>query len=114
MQNMTLDYKLARSLKDAGFPQMGNGFWWMNNKQYTNELPKPFNSEKSAYIPILEELIEACGEDFYALQKRADEEYIAMSDVWNEEDGIDFIHLDKGKTPSEAVARLYLSLNEDV
>ena len=59
-----MDYDLAESLMDAGFPQLGKG-----------SLIGPLNklvwrSGDRVYVPTLEELIEACGESFGSLEKQ--------------------------------------------
>jgi len=56
-----MDYDLAESLMNAGFPQLGKG-----------SLIGPLNklvwrSGDRVYLPTLEELIEACGENFVSL-----------------------------------------------
>lgn len=79
-----MNYELAKKLKDAGFPQDGIG---------------QFIDVKLA-SPTLSELIEACGDKFRGLSKRAN---------WRAQDvmGIE----EFGDTPEEAVANLYLALN---
>lgn len=98
-----MNYELAKQLKDAGFPQdkrecqddpytcCEHGIYY--NGSDINDTP---------YYPTLSELIEACGERFYALRR-------AM-DIWMARDDYGFEF--KGKTPEEAVAKLYLKLNE--
>ncbi len=50
-----IPYKLAKELKDAGFPQTG----------YSGRFPSNGpNPEDQVYGPDLEELIEACGDKF--------------------------------------------------
>jgi hypothetical protein len=61
-----------------------------------------------AYVPTLEELIEACGENFAWLHQSV------KSKKWAARD---FIYDDgppsgQGSTPTEAVARLWLALNK--
>lgn len=86
-----MTYKLAKRLKEAGFPQpersedlpMRNGNWIMD-----------------VYEPTLEELIDACGEGFFSLE-RNDREWNAAKHPSEQ----------RGKTPLEAVAKLYIKLN---
>lgn len=80
-----MTYELAKKLKDAGF---------IFNKNIDGSWKLP---------PTLEELIEACGEDFSLLSKVKDgwycESYPNVKDVI-------------GSTPSEAVANLWLALQD--
>lgn len=114
-----MEYELAKELKDAGFPQHshltsapnGGCPHWMDKKyhKFPNELP---DCDCFVAIPTLSELIEACGERCTYLwrtvegwatgeaQKRGDH---AMFDA-------NFCRAE-GKTPEEAVARLWLGLN---
>ncbi len=91
-----MTYELAKKLKDAGFPQ--NGF---------DKEPLTWQEKHHAYFPALSELIEACGAEFKELMR------------------VPHPHLDKnpwycrgweteifeGSTPEEAVANLWLALN---
>ena len=91
-----ISFPLARKLKDAGFPQ--------------SELARA--QQKAGYdyvsMPTLSRLIEACGEDFGALGKEPDCwvacEYVSQDGTWE--------NTHEGETPEDAVARLWLSLNE--
>jgi hypothetical protein len=51
-----VDYELAKSLMDAGFPQIGKG----------SSIGSPdklvWRISDRVYVPTLEELIDACGE----------------------------------------------------
>ena len=61
-----MDYDLAESLMDAGFPQIGKG-------SLIGPLDKlVWRSGDRVYAPTLEELIEACGENFGSLDKQHD------------------------------------------
>ena len=46
-----MDYALAKALKDAGFLQEGSGSY---------VLPSEAHQDLRCYVPILEELIDAC------------------------------------------------------
>jgi hypothetical protein len=49
-----MDYELAKSLMDAGFPQIGKG-------RLIGSLEKlVWRSSDRVYVPTLEELIDAC------------------------------------------------------
>lgn len=111
-----ITYELAKELKDAGFTQ-GE---YMN---YTCQHEDPFSCRLSSKgsealgcelvaVPNLAELIEACGGLFGLTH-----DY----DKWNAydhyfidgayEDG-SYSHFAEGASPEEAVARLWLTLNE--
>lgn len=94
-----MDYQLARSLKDAGFPQ--------------GEAPRggdiiPTGSFGYVRVPHLEELIDACGSNLYSLESNCKDQKIYswratarwVTKSWD------------GSTPTEAVARLWLALNK--
>jgi len=91
-----VDYELAKSLMDAGFPQIGKG----------SSIGSPdklvWRISDRVYVPTLEELIGACGENFGSLDKQhggwlartnGDQHCVA-------------------ETPAEAVARLWLALQK--
>jgi hypothetical protein len=91
-----MDYDLAKSLMDAGFPQIGKG-----------SLIGPLNklvwrSGDRVYVPTLEELIEASIDNFGSLDKQH-HGWLASANV----DQSCF-----AKTPAEAVARLWLALQK--
>jgi hypothetical protein len=101
-----MEYALAKQLKDAGFhAQVYKG--------------SPAAEERHhAIIPTLEELIEACGEDFIQLELAEIElgKWCAQGG-WDEQDVKDVGHCRTpkhdafGATPTEAVARLWLALH---
>jgi hypothetical protein len=91
-----MDYDLAESLMDAGFPQIGKG-----------SLIGPLNklvwrTGDRVYAPTLEELIEACGENFGSLDKQHDG-WLASAN---------FYQICCAKTHDDAVARLWLALQK--
>lgn len=112
-----MKYETALKLKEAGFPQITFDTLFPYRGHYealidgrvrdlgdgTSTIPQ----ENLVYIPTLEELIEACGENFWALTKlkmRPDlgwkaEQYVVGSSVES-----------LGKTPDEAVANLWIAL----
>ena len=53
-----MNYDLAKQLRDAGFPQGGNGKWIGPPDKIV------WRSGDRAYAPTLEELIAACGTEF--------------------------------------------------
>jgi len=91
-----MDYELAESLMEAGFPQVGKG----NLIGPLNKLV--WRSGDRVYVPTLEELIVACGENFGSLNKQ-DAGWLASADC----DRSCF-----AKTATEAVARLWLALQK--
>lgn len=111
-----LSSKLAKELKDAGFPFNPNRDWdksdyfWLPCNKITKD------DREKLWIPTLSELIEACGREyilvddgclFYAVEKLGSIER-------NKANGITFREctLWTGKTPEEAVAKLYIALNK--
>lgn len=113
------DYALAKELKDAGFPQDRSLWVWYTCQ--TDKDVKPHNilrirNTLTGYNagevlsetadPTLEELIEACGNDFYELRN----EGIGFI-AWNDCEGGGQIG-GRGATPRIAVALLYLSINK--
>jgi hypothetical protein len=53
--SQSVNYELAQQLKDAGFPQIGNGRWLGPSTALM------WRSSDRVYVPTLEELIDACG-----------------------------------------------------
>lgn len=102
-----MNYELAKELKEAGFPQpcldkdgLAHGDW-----VYPSDPYRYGNEDKGIYRPTLEELIEACGEEFDCLERLDDNDWIAYGG-----DTDDFNQL--AHTPTEAVAMLWLALNK--
>ena len=94
-----MKYELAKELKDAGFPQAGDGKWIVPPDQLVAR------KADRIYVPTLSELIKACGDDFRSLERGQDEERKSywLACKW------DSVSWD-GTTPEEAVARLWLAL----
>lgn len=106
-----IPYELAKKLKDAGFPQKG-GLMYSNGRNIgVNSIGfKKLDLEiPDGYIlsPSLEQLIEACGEDFEGILKSrfnkelATKEWLACEGEFKTD----------GDTPEEAVSMLYLKLH---
>jgi hypothetical protein len=90
-----ISFELAKKLKDAGFPQ--------------SEFPRAQQQTvRYARMPTLSTLIEACGEGFGALGREPNCwvacEYVSERGEWS--------NAHEGETPEDAVARLWLSLNQ--
>lgn len=58
-----IPYTLAKEMKEAGYPQKGNG----NRIQVDGDTEMVYDG--SAYVPLLEEVIEALGENVSSIQK---------------------------------------------
>jgi hypothetical protein len=93
-----MNYDLAKQLKDAGFPQEGRG------RRIGPPANLTWKTSDLAYQPTLEELIAACGNHFLSLDYLS---AIKGHVQWGAK-GTQFTGL--GVTPTEAVARLWLSL----
>jgi hypothetical protein len=98
-----MNYDLAKQLKDAGFPIPNHGF--NEGECDFRNCHYPANKEQIC-VPTLSELIEACGDKFVTLTrwKKA-----VLSVEWSAY-GTDFRR--DGRTLEEAVANLWLALNE--
>ena len=95
-----MNYELAKQLKDAGFPQEGEGKYF-----------GMVDVNARHYIPTLSELIEACGDDFMALNKSGQDtkykgNWLAQRCITCPDEFYE------GKTPEESVAKLYLELHK--
>ncbi len=88
-----MDYKIRKTLKDAGFPS-------------GKELEHPIEEFRDWIPPTLSELIEACGDEFVSLEK----EYWGNV-IMYKATGYDELR-DADKSPEVAVAKLWLKLNE--
>lgn len=124
-----MNYELALKLKNAGFPQMGDGFMLMldNPELFEDAEDQTMTRiERSKYVmlgkynrygedvydPTLEDLIEACGECDFVLMKivGGDPKWEAKGHQYK---NMRWHHIIMGgKTPQEAVARLWLALNK--
>ena len=97
-----MNYELALELREAGFPGTFTGEC-KTGCNVPNEDLTDF-----AYCPTLEELIDVCGDGSFNLHHRKD-------GVWEVEvfyKTISQIMTVTGKTPTEAVAHLWLALNK--
>lgn len=98
---MKLTYEDCVELKDVGFPQGNERFI---NKD--NDIVDIENwSEEYTYFPILEELIEACGDSIKEINLEEDTK-VAVG--WNGKK----ILYGKGKFTEQAVKNLYVALNK--
>lgn len=104
-----LPYDICVALRNANFPHD-----WKEFDDHDKELlMADWTIYGKGYSPTLEELIEACGEKFYSLH---------TAESWTETKWFATLHHDdrklvtggvcEGKTPSEAVASLYLAITK--
>ena len=102
-----MNIKLAKQLKEAGFPikklKDGDGEGKIIN--YSDDIAH----SDFAYQPTLSELIEACGEHYFSMEEGSGEKIIKGE--WYAKKRDKNIRAE-GKTPAEAVAKLWLKLNE--
>jgi hypothetical protein len=95
-----ISFELATELKEAGFPQAGNGRWIGPPDQVL------WRGGDRVYVPTVGELIEACGVRFDILKRH--------TDGWSAQGyGHTVIPVLRCATPTEALARLWLALYGD-
>lgn len=117
--NDVMTHSLAKRLKDAGFPQeIKEGDKWFNSQRenpYTvveGECDHGEPVHAGAYcvkLPTLEELIEACGEEFEVLELSPNDRSHWIAKGGTTDNGSTAFFCD-GKTPLIAVANLFLHL----
>ena len=105
-----MNYELAKELKEAGFPftkvPYEVVYKIIDENAYQKLRFRNDGDHFGTYIePNLSELIEACGDEFWALTQQG-------TNQWECNDAQGKI-LVKDKKPEEAVARLWLNLNEN-
>ena len=111
-----IDHKLAKQLKDAGFPirLVIGGKEWNGEKVYFDGTTSDDGQKIGFLIPTLSELIEACGEKFKG------SEFVLWKEGNYWEAGYkrysyDDLFLDsygKDKNKDAAVVKLYIELNK--
>lgn len=97
-----MTYELAKKLKDLGFPQ-----YYEKKPRMAFFSGDDNKSGEDIYSPDLSELIEACGDKFFELQRDTD-------GGWCAHDHESPVCSTSGLTPEEAVANLWLALNTKV
>ena len=108
MNNM--NYKLAKQLKEAGFPQelkVGDRYYenvGENRKEAVMNVSVTMVLTMCVKIPTLSELIKACGDEFYSLTK--------FDNEWTADGKADY-DIGYGKTPEESASKLYVKLNKN-
>jgi len=115
-----MDIELARELRDAGFSNIqdvqhrqGREFLAPDGLVFVYSLGQIAPSE-DWFIPTLEELIEACAEDFDSMYRSSNGSWLAASVTCADGDALG-LQRQKGESkdsPEEAVARLWLALNK--
>lgn len=101
-----MTYELAKRLKEAGFPQHPLGDYDQHDCGCENV---------NYCTPTLTELIEACGDYFYSLERHYGRPGMAYAEfpnpiLWWEAQGIDRV-IHTGSTSDEALANLFLVIN---
>ena len=106
-----MTYELAKELKEAGFPQVVTEHTLI----YTPFGELKFEGEIDCIAPTLSELIDACGPThpthiFYQFCLiRSENEWCAG---YMDDEMQTTLPIEKGTTPEEAVARLWLALQK--
>ena len=90
-------YELAERLRDAGFPQSGEG------RRIGAPTAFVWRARDLVYVPSLEELVAACGEGFGEMVRLPDGSFEAVARGGRLRQ--------TGKSPAEAVASLWLAIN---
>jgi hypothetical protein len=93
-----MKYELAKEIRDAGFPQIGNG------KSVSPVDALVMRRGDRVYAPTLSELIAACGIPF---KLEGNTDVASDAAIWVAQSDNT---LRNGMTPEEAVARLWLAL----
>lgn len=96
-----MTYELAKKLRDQGFPQIDGDYVFDNGLHARIKNVDGLVLDGAYYSPSLSELIEACGDNLVDLT-RTDEGWATNLEAGG---------TSNGKTPEEAVARLWLALN---
>jgi len=106
-----MKYELALELKNAGFPQKDNA-WYYTDENTVMYCGIEHSLPEMVMKPTLSELIENCGEGIARLW-RVDESYDKGKTKWCATGKNDFLD-GLGTTPEEAVANLWLALNKQI
>ena len=117
-----MNYELTKKLKDAGFPFKIGLYEYRHCEghiddkdswdEYMGKCAGYGDSGKCSCIchsiPTLSELIEACGDSFYSINKRNKGDYFCIGNKTGIIDEGDYY-----STPEEAIANLWLALKEN-
>ena len=112
-----MTYELAKELKDAGLTQNFNGhsYFCSKTKSIRSTNPDRLYLPDDIAIPTLSELIKACGRKFFGLRHAQLQKgwYADARKIYSPAyRGKKIVTTQFGKTPEEAVARLWLALNK--
>jgi len=106
--------KLVQSLKKAGFPQGETE----KGPCMDDDMKEVVSKDSHSLVPTLSELINECGDDFARLETHCDCEVDKTLDKWcamfvkQRENETTWWNKTHGKTPEEAVARLWIRLQK--
>jgi hypothetical protein len=111
-----MNYELAKQLKEAGFPQdilhyQGKDVGLKIMSLDANS--RSLHRDNPLYFPTLEELIDACGEAFRAVEYSSiTKEWTGAANFYAVINGKTFLRRESanGSTSTEAVARLWLAM----
>lgn len=99
-----INYELVKELKDAGFPQeFKQGRYFCSHME---QLDGKHDCDDIVYYPTLSELIEAC--EIFTLRFSLEQH----SNDWRAGIYSGEKQFSVGKTPKEAVAKLYITLKK--
>lgn len=99
-----MNYELAKQLKNAGFTVGTTEMFCSECKQENPMCEHTSDKIEWLHVPALEELIEACGDEFILLKyHQKNKRWVAQS--------LDILTRPV-LTPTEAVAKLWLALNK--
>lgn len=104
-----ISYELAKKLKDAGFPQTVP---YTSHNFKTSDQNKIGGTYEACVVPTLSELIEACGDRFHCLIHELNGGIDSNREFWSAGYNEYAKDWQTGQTPEEAVAMLWLKLNE--
>jgi hypothetical protein len=103
---MTMDYELARELRDAGFPQGTKGTWTYPLDALVTR------SADRIYVPTLEELVEVCGDWIIKIEKAQNGWNVFGVRAGTSPSDTDVTFIGVGKSLTVGVARLWLGLRK--
>ena len=107
-----MDYTTAKKLKEVGFPQKSGvdykSVLYIDPDGQLNEWGETIHIE-AVYLPTLSELIEACGGDYHDFHLKWRSGFWWAVCSIGESPDLDWC---QGSTPEEAVANLWLALQE--
>lgn len=101
-----IEFKTAKELKKLGFAQEGESNDYYNKQGIcmgANEWRK--SQFPDYYCPTLSELVEACGKEFYDLRRLKDGSWYAWPNKMGRMG-------EEGNSPEQAVARLWIVLQD--